>query len=502
MAIACKSVGDCLIAYSMRTYGSGQSQKDIWVAPVKNGKPGASIQVTSAAGDQIAPSVVWNGTNWLVAWVDLRFATSSAPFYKGTQLYGARVTPTGAVLDPIGVSLASYPEVADNTGSFATALPEGIALAQSGSTTLLAWRGSGTYRIVGRRLSGNLSSIDVSPIVMATKGSSWVDMPRLLPAASGFTLVFGEGASSIKATNVSLLSLGLNGKPAGVPLKAGTRFARGMSVVQLADQSLVLGKTVPGPKKNSLGTPYTDSWAERVSLANGKELAAAYVSKALTAVNGRALAQAAGLGVVAYADNRNGDNYKYSNYDVYVSVLNAQTAVLPANGIALPKANKSTLRAAAGNNRAMVVWDEGSVGSRNVVGAILDVSGKIVKNVILGSQAYDESSPEVAFDGKDFIVSWVDRGNGLRRGRVSPRRAKRYLCGSSLRVRRPGANNEYNHRGARLQPESRLLGKSRQQLRLVEEWQGCSEKNQPGAWPQGLYHAVARWGCERICAAN
>lgn len=114
VAIACKVPGDCLVAYSLRLYGTGSNTgKDIWVATVKDGKPGPSVRLTTAANDQIAPSIAWDGSNWIVAWVDLRFATYDAPNYKGTQLYGARVNTAGASLDPIGVPLATYGELAD-----------------------------------------------------------------------------------------------------------------------------------------------------------------------------------------------------------------------------------------------------------------------------------------------------------------------------------------------------------------------------------------------------
>lgn len=90
VAIACKAPGDCLVAYSLRLYGTGGStNKDIWVAPVKDGKPGASVQLTTAANDQISPSITWDGTNWIVAWVDLRFAAYDPPNYQGSQIYAS-----------------------------------------------------------------------------------------------------------------------------------------------------------------------------------------------------------------------------------------------------------------------------------------------------------------------------------------------------------------------------------------------------------------------------
>jgi len=67
------------------------------------------IPVAAATGDQLTPDVAFDASNWLVVWAD---ATS------GGDVHGARVTPGGQVLDtvPIVVSAAqggqSYPSVA------------------------------------------------------------------------------------------------------------------------------------------------------------------------------------------------------------------------------------------------------------------------------------------------------------------------------------------------------------------------------------------------------
>ena len=53
----------------------------------------AGIAISTAANDQIAPSVAFDGTNYLVAWQDGR------PGVNIYDIYGARVSQAGAVLD-------------------------------------------------------------------------------------------------------------------------------------------------------------------------------------------------------------------------------------------------------------------------------------------------------------------------------------------------------------------------------------------------------------------
>ena len=56
------------------------------------------IPISVAAGDQMFPSVTWNGENFFVVWQDYRSG-------KNWDIYGARVTSIGNLLDPEGIPL-------------------------------------------------------------------------------------------------------------------------------------------------------------------------------------------------------------------------------------------------------------------------------------------------------------------------------------------------------------------------------------------------------------
>ena len=51
--------------------------------------------ISAASGDEVAAAVAFDGTNYLVVWQDSRGST-------GRDIYGARVSPDGTVLDPGG----------------------------------------------------------------------------------------------------------------------------------------------------------------------------------------------------------------------------------------------------------------------------------------------------------------------------------------------------------------------------------------------------------------
>ena len=81
------------------------------------------FQISSGNGDKVAPKVAWNGTNYLVVWQDMRNAN--------WDIYGARVTRGGAVLDTSGINITptwdrqGYPSVASDGANYFVVYEEG-----------------------------------------------------------------------------------------------------------------------------------------------------------------------------------------------------------------------------------------------------------------------------------------------------------------------------------------------------------------------------------------
>ena len=59
----------------------------------------SGIPISTAVNDQTAPSVAYNGTNFLVVWQDARSGVS--------DIYGTRVNSAGTVLNPNGILILS-----------------------------------------------------------------------------------------------------------------------------------------------------------------------------------------------------------------------------------------------------------------------------------------------------------------------------------------------------------------------------------------------------------
>lgn len=64
--------------------------------------------IFSASGEQVEPVLAFDGTNYLVVWRDTRNGSGPA---ESTDVYGARVSPVGRVLDPSGIAIATAPGV-------------------------------------------------------------------------------------------------------------------------------------------------------------------------------------------------------------------------------------------------------------------------------------------------------------------------------------------------------------------------------------------------------
>ncbi len=146
-----------LVVWSDSGVGSG----DIYAARVSpagvalepNGFP-----VSGATNLQSAPSVAFDGQDFIVAWQDLRGGVA-------TDVYAARVRSDGAVLDPSGIAVA--------TGAGAQSVP---AVAFDGAYTLVLWEDAGTTpaRVYGARLDVTGEPLDAAGFLVAdgTAGKS------------------------------------------------------------------------------------------------------------------------------------------------------------------------------------------------------------------------------------------------------------------------------------------------------------------------------------------
>ena len=133
------------------------------------------IPVATGASAQQLPDAAWDGESLAVVWQDDRNGWF--------DVYGARVSPDGAVLDPAGVALCTAPGH--------QAAPR---LASSGATRLVVWADprNGTYDVYGARWSPAGAVLDPEGFPISQAAAEQTS-PDVAWDGQSFTVLWSDG---------------------------------------------------------------------------------------------------------------------------------------------------------------------------------------------------------------------------------------------------------------------------------------------------------------------
>ncbi|NVB85250.1 MAG: hypothetical protein HOV81_43195 [Kofleriaceae bacterium] len=402
--------------------------------------------ISMAAGAQTAPRIASNGSSYLAVWEDGRSGNSY-------DIYGARLTTTGAVSDPNGLPIS--------TGVNNQMRP---TVASNGTDFLVTWETDlGIERdVYASRVTGTGTVVDSAGIAIAT-GSTDQRIPAVASYGTGYlvawqaffdiraALISGAGAVSASGTPLALSSN--ERKPAiasnGTGYLVAWQDARGgdstgfdiyaarlsTSGATLDPAGLALSTAIGGqvdPAVASNGTDYLVAWQD--TRAGNDDIYATLVSAtgAISDPSGLvvsttpaaqmdpAVASDGTDYVVAWQDSRNSTGSE-TEYDIYAARITSAGANLDPTGIAVSTVSGQQRAPTVASNGIgyLLAWEDRRAGS-NVYATRMATSGAILdgSGFVAGSSPYVYQAA-LASNGTDYLVAWEDLNSHVFATRIS-----------------------------------------------------------------------------------
>ncbi len=377
--IAAGPAGTFFVAWSdERNSGTG-TELDIYGARVASDGTvldAAGLAVNALAPSaQTAPAVVFDGTHWVVTWIDYRDGRS------GNDLFAARVRASdGVVLEPDGVRLTSQ-----------GAYKRWHSSAFDGANTWSIWEESYNQALYGARFSPAGAVVDS-------------------PALPLFPSQAQKGTGSLSSTGGTLWAAwteydGLFGGRAGRFERDGGlvdpdgRFVAWGSNKQVAPVLATLGSSSLLVWSDTLPDPLNGTLRMRRLDATGAPVGGVTV---LTSSAGRrAVAASAGAYLVAW---------EYAGGEIRAVRVRPDGTLIDATPFLVAYGTGPTSIASDGTNW-LVTWQVGIL-SGKTYGTLVRANGTVTSPIPLSSATGAQLEASAAFGGNQYLVAWTDSRNG------------------------------------------------------------------------------------------
>ena len=360
--------------------------------PVRGGSvlPVEGDLAPQVATDQTYPAIAFDGINYLVVWQDSRNGAY-------TDMYGARVTPSGALLDSSGIAIS----MASNHQS----LP---AIAFDGTNYLVVWqdyRSSSYYDVYAARVTTSGLVLDPGGIPIST-ASNYQGPPAVAFDGTNYMVAWGDFRTySYDAYVARVSKSGVVLDPSGIPVSAATGDENYLAIVFDGTNYLVVWRD----ERNGA---YTDIYGARVS-TSGIVLDPDGI--AISTAPGHQYAPAVAFDgtnyMVVWYDEHTG-----SYYDVYCARVTTSGVLLDPTGIAVSTGpNYQGYPAIAFDGiDYVVVWQDFRTGTYDVYGCRVATNGAVLDpaGIPISTAASYQGFPAIAFDGTNCMVVWQDNRKG------------------------------------------------------------------------------------------
>jgi hypothetical protein len=343
----------------------------------------AGFVISHAANRQWYPALAFDGTNFLVVWEDRR----SGDY----DIYGARVTPGGVVLDPSGFVVSQ----AANDQLFP-------ALGFDGANFLVVWedRRTSDYGIYGARVTPAGVVLDSSGFVVS-QAENDQENPALGFDGADFLVVWQDYRSGSDGD-----IYGARVTPAGVVLDSS-----GFVVSQAENDQ-------ENPALGFDGADFLVVWEDHRTSNYGVYGARVTPGGVVLDSTGFVISQAANFQgtpaldfdgadfLVVWQDTRS--NY----YGIYGSRVTPAGVVLDSSGFVISQGGHSQGAPVPGFDGAnfLVVWEDCRNGDYDIYSARVTSAGLVLDSsgILTSQAANDQWTPALGFDGANFLVAWQD----------------------------------------------------------------------------------------------
>ncbi|WP_224241126.1 RHS repeat domain-containing protein [Hyalangium gracile] len=401
-------------------------------------------------------TVASNGTDFLVTWLDFRSGVS-------LDVYGARVTSSGTVVDATGLAITatSTQEERDPVAS------------SNGSDYFVAWSSWDTsvsrFQIKGSRISASASGssavLDVPALELSSLGGAF-RYADLAPAGSGYLAVwegYGDTTREKELYGVWVTSSGGISDAGNFPVLEyfwpplyqvepdiasngnnylvvwtdiagassaiyGARVTREGGAIDVPPLVIGLADRERGtPAVASNGTDYFVTWRDfrniNWDIYGARVLGSGASSSAVVDPSGISISTDPAFQNAPDIASNGTDYFVVWRKDVggpanvHGARVTSAGAVLDTSGIAIAtsSADHYTPRVASNGSNYLVVWAESQgttswdvLGRRvSTAGAVLDTSA-----IAISTAVREQYEPDVASNGTDYFVAWADYRSG------------------------------------------------------------------------------------------
>ena len=347
----------------------------------------SAISVSEYAADNAAPAVAFDGANYLVVWPYYKSPSSTA-----VDLYAARITSGGKVLDADGIPISA-----------AAGDQKNPAAAFDGVNYMILWEDSrnSSGDIYGARLGADGTLADPQGIKIAAGNLS---SPVISFAGTEYFAAWAaknDLAWSLEGVRISLTGEIIDPNPILI-ISANAEIKNPSSVFDGANHFVVWSES----KNGSFDILYSritplgevkDPFGISISDASGDQ------------VNPSVASSGSGC-FVAWEDYR-----RQTVSDIYGSRIDSNGKVLDTEGISLKGSVNNQYKPAVvfGDSKYLAVWEDMRNDSIDLFATRLNRGGRLMDpyDITISTASDDQVYPKAAFGVQNFMLIWMDARN-------------------------------------------------------------------------------------------